>query len=572
MTEHATSTVLTAKQRRYDRQLRLWAASGQQALENSNVLVINSDGPIDGKSESVSGVVGVETLKNIVLPGIGGFTIVDPATVTESDLGVNFFLEESSLGKSRAEETCRLLRELNPEVDGSYEQEVLLDPISCLSSLTSGKTILELLKREDFLPSYNLIIISAPLRNSTLQKISSTARKLNIPVIYTHSVGFYSGFSIQLPSEFPIVETHPDPASTQDLRLVNPWPELAAATAQVEKLDEMSDHEHGHVPYILLLLHYLEQWKKDHDGSPPSNYKEKTQFRDLVRAGARKNNTDGGEENYDEAVAAVLKSITQWTLGSSLRDIFEMEQCKNVKPDSDSFWICAAAIKTFYNTHNALPLPGSLPDMKAQSADYIALQNIYKDKARKDSAEVLKTVRAIEAELGSRPSTISEKEVEIFCKNAGGVRVIRGRDISHLETGAPQVIESIRNGLGNPESLVPIFIAFEAVDAMVNENQEDESSATSLDDETKWSATIQRLLNLITENDTQPLDDETRERIMKAAQEVRRAGGGELHNISSLTGGLVAQEALKVLTKQYVPLDNTCVFDGIGSRCEMFRL
>jgi amyloid beta precursor protein binding protein 1 len=114
----------SSKERKYDRQLRLWAASGQQALEQSHVLLINSDGPIDDADTTVGGVVGVETLKNLVLPGVGGFTIVDPATVTEPDLGVNFFLEESSLGKSRAEETCRLLKELNPDVDGSFETEV----------------------------------------------------------------------------------------------------------------------------------------------------------------------------------------------------------------------------------------------------------------------------------------------------------------------------------------------------------------------------------------------------------------------------------------------------------------
>lgn len=50
----------TAKQKKYDRQLRLWAASGQQALEDAHILLINA-GP---------GVVGVETLKNLVLPGI----------------------------------------------------------------------------------------------------------------------------------------------------------------------------------------------------------------------------------------------------------------------------------------------------------------------------------------------------------------------------------------------------------------------------------------------------------------------------------------------------------------------
>ena len=62
------------------------------------------------------------------------------------------------------------------------------------------------------------------------------------------------------------------------------------------------------------------------------------------------------------------------------------------------------------------------------------------------------------------------------------------------------------------------------------------------------------------------------DRVIQAAQEVARAGGGELHNISALTGGMVAQEVIKVITKQYIPIDNTCVFDGIGSRCQVFRL
>lgn len=114
----------SSKERKYDRQLRLWAASGQQALEDSTVLLVNSDGPLDQDNPAVSGVAGIETLKNLILPGIGGFMIVDPATVTDSDLGVNFFLEESSLGKSRAEETRNYLQELNPDVAGSFSTKV----------------------------------------------------------------------------------------------------------------------------------------------------------------------------------------------------------------------------------------------------------------------------------------------------------------------------------------------------------------------------------------------------------------------------------------------------------------
>lgn len=62
------------------------------------------------------------------------------------------------------------------------------------------------------------------------------------------------------------------------------------------------------------------------------------------------------------------------------------------------------------------------------------------------------------------------------------------------------------------------------------------------------------------------------ERLTQAAQELSRAAGGELHNISAVTGGMVAQEVIKIITKQYVPIDNTCIFDGIESRCQVLRL
>lgn len=62
------------------------------------------------------------------------------------------------------------------------------------------------------------------------------------------------------------------------------------------------------------------------------------------------------------------------------------------------------------------------------------------------------------------------------------------------------------------------------------------------------------------------------ERVAQTAREVARAGGGELHNISALTGGMAAQEMIKIITKQYIPVDDTCIFDGISSRCQVLRL
>ena len=51
-----------------------------------------------------------------------------------------------------------------------------------------------------------------------------------------------------------------------------------------------------------------------------------------------------------------------------------------------------------------------------------------------------------------------------------------------------------------------------------------------------------------------------------------RAGGAELHNIAALTGGLVSQEVIKAITEQYIPVDNTCVFDGVNSKTAVFRI
>lgn len=56
-----------------------------------------------------------------------------------------------------------------------------------------------------------------------------------------------------------VVETHPE--DVVDLRLDNPWPELAQLADTLE-FDEMDDFEHGHVPYILILLKLLETWKR----------------------------------------------------------------------------------------------------------------------------------------------------------------------------------------------------------------------------------------------------------------------------------------------------------------------
>lgn len=308
---------------------------------------------------------------------------------------------------------------------------------------------------------------------------------------------------------------------------------------QTATIDSLDAHEHGHIPYLVLLLYYLEQWKKTHDGQSPKTYPEKTAFRKMVSEAARKDNPEGGEENYDEATAAVLKNITIPTLSSSVREVFEYSP--NELEAESSFWIITEAVKKFYIKYSALPLPGSVPDMKAQSKIYVTLQNLYKQKAREDVAKVTSLI-------DSSKSPPTQEEIETYCKNAAFIKLIRGSQ------STPDSIKTLADSELNAEfalspTLIPIYLA------LLGSHHQSPTSETIL-------AEIDKIVPGATDD----------ERLVNAAEEVARAKGSELHNISSLVGGMVAQEIIKVVTKQYVPVDNCCVFDGVTSRSQSFQL
>lgn len=405
---------------------------------------------------------------------------------------------------------------------------------------------------------------------------------------------------MQLPAQFPIVDTHPDPASTQDLRLLNPWPELLEfLQKKTGKLSSLSDHDHGHVPYLLILLHFLNVWKASHEGQAPASYSEKKDFKALVESGARTNNAEGGEENFDEATAAVLKSLNPPSISSGLREVFEADDCQKLKTTSANFWVIANAIRKFHASHNGiLPLPGALPDMKAQSSDYIQLQNIYKAKARSDLAEITQTVRNSEQEVG-RETPIEQAEIEAFCKGAQFVKLIHGRPIRVAKCTAEidwsDRAKTLSQELHDADSLLPIYFAFLALDRYqddidriqklrkpaVDQHLNDMMAGRVVSGAVPPLPTFAESAHFSTpavdpEHDPKPWPrfdtPEARTAFDNVVRELDRADWGELHNIAALTGGMVAQEVIKVITKQYVPVDNSCVFDGITSKTAVFNI
>lgn len=287
-----------------------------------------------------------------------------------------------------------------------------------------------------------MIMYSLPLQPEMLQVIETYGHQHGTPLVATHSVGFYSYFRIALPGTFPIVDTHPDETATTDLRLLSPWPELSEFASEMTKdIDNLDHHEHGHLPMVVILLYYLNIWKEEHNGAYPTAYSEKTAFRELVSKTMRRDNPEGGEENFEEAVAAVMKHVVAPSIPSSLKEVFEYEH-KDEQQSKSSFWIIAEALKEFYAEHQRLPVAGGLPDMKAQSNVYIQLQNIYKDKARQDANDVFSRAEKI-----SFGETIDRAEVELFCTNARFIKLIN-------TTGEepPSMGQIIGRRPGNPRS------------------------------------------------------------------------------------------------------------------------
>jgi amyloid beta precursor protein binding protein 1 len=176
------------------------------------------------------------------------------------------------------------------------------------------------------------IIVVSPFTSSAVIRLSP-----EIPTFLVYSIGFTIALRIAAPTQC-IVETHS--TSLTDLRLLNPWEELLElALERTKDLDieescgGMSDHEHGHVPYVFLLIKYLEDWKASHDGKYPSDYKEKNEFKSAIMDKMRTNVPGGSEENYEEAVAVVLKHVRETELSPDTRAVLEDPRCKNPEMD-----------------------------------------------------------------------------------------------------------------------------------------------------------------------------------------------------------------------------------------------
>jgi len=390
------------------------------------------------------------------------------------------------------------------------------------------------------------------LPESSLLKLDDICRKADIVLVAARSYGLTGLVRVSV-KEHCVIESKPD-HFLDDLRLHNPWAELK----QFAKSIDISDKDpvvHKHTPYIVILVRLAEKWADSHDGNLPSTRQEKREFKDLIRAHML--NVD--EENYKEAVESSYKVSVTPGISNEIRQIID-DNSAEVNSSSSDFWILVAALKEFVaNEGNGeLPLEGTIPDMTSLTEYYVSLQKIYHAKAEADCRVMEHRIKDILKRIGRHPDTISRAYIKTFCKNARKLRVCRYRSIEE-EFSSPNVSEVQRYFTDEDYSYaMNFYILLRAVDRL--------------------SANYNRLPGIFDRLKTVAASVLSEMGLSGASlyedliTEMCRFGGAEIHTVAAFIGGVASQEVIKLVTKQFVPLRGTFIFNGIDLKSQVLEL
>ncbi|KAM3261681.1 hypothetical protein ACQJBY_052394 [Aegilops geniculata] len=520
----AAAAVATAEPKtKYDRQLRIWGDQGQAALEKASICLLNC------------GPTGTEALKNLVLGGIGSVTVVDGSKVESSDLGNNFLLDEGCLGHSRAKSICSFLQELNDAVKAKYVEESPATMIDTNPSFFSQFTV----------------VIATQLPESSLLKLDSICRSANIVLVAACSYGLTGLVRVSL-KEHCVIESKPD-HFLDDLRLHNPWTELKQFAKSIDICDKDAV-VHKHTPYIVILVRLAEKWADAHDGQLPSTRQEKREFKDLIRAHML--NVD--EENYKEAVESSYKVSVTPGISNEIRQIID-DSSSEVNFSSSDFWVLVSALKEFITNegNGELPLEGTIPDMTSLTEYYVSLQKIYQAKAESDCLAMEHRVKSILKRIGRDPESISRAYIKTFCKNTRKLKVCRYRS---MEEFSSPVLSEVQKYFADEDSCYAMnfYVLLRAVDRLAASY----SRLPGIFDRLK-AAAVSVLSDMGLKGASLSED---------LVAEVCRFAGAEIHPVAAFIGGVASQEVIKLVTKQFVPLNGTFIFNGIDLKSQVLAL
>ncbi|CAE8723298.1 unnamed protein product, partial [Polarella glacialis] len=409
------------------------------------------------------------------------------------------------------------------------------------------------------------MVLACQLTESSSMQLGKICQELDIPLVLITSVGFIGKIRLYM-TEHCVCETKPD-SEFGDLRLTDPFPELKRFADSID-IDTLDDTQHAHVPYVVILMSALDIFRRETPGkSLPSNKEEKDRFKQII-AQMQRNNQEG---NFEEALANAYKAWIPYSIPDPCQNVLDLV----TSGGKSDFWIVARAVSQFVRDCGKLPLVGSLPDMTASTDWYVKLQEIYASRADGDCAAINAHIASIQKELGST-APVPAEFVKRFCQNALYCEVFQYRTLEQELRPSPDP-DPEQSGLdlideaSDEDSLVQWYLALRAADKYREENSGDWPGSLCGDSEAALAGEL-ATLTAIAAKVVETYKAEGVSADPKMLEEMVRFGGCELHVTSSVVGGIASQEAVKLMTKQYSPLTNTLIYDGLHGKMQTLEL
>ena len=606
-----------ATQNKYDRQLRLWHSHGQLRLLKARVCTLGS------------GPVATEFLKNMILPGTGSnsakdkddqvlkgcITIVDDAKIQKRDFGNNFFMEGGVVGQSRAQVVRKNLHELNPDDTNVVCEERNIKKLICGDN---GKT---------FFDQFTLVV-GTQLAQATALRLEEICRSRGVPLILAKVNGFIGYVRNDVPCHY-VLESH-DNFSRNDnrpfLHVAEPFKELKdlalESKAEIEKESNPREKlaKHNRVPWLLLqVCKVLEMKGKSHSEVKAALRKDdedarkahneyvtkeylknlgkksledkdwdvlKTHLEDKDWAVLNKKFAMLMPTNYEEAVDYVHTRFITMTLDSYVKkkrkenNAFEAwwsdSRCDPTvaAPRLPStpfghFWMIARTLRRFAKEYGRFPVCKALPDMESGNALYERLQRCFKEKEKSDAA-AFKVLLLQEYPSRQIPS---DDAIGLFCRNAHHVEVYKMSSYAD-ELKRKFSVDDMENFADKDAwpgdfSLHPFkFYLLQRAAELFREDKgyypgwTDATYQADLKGVVPYMQSVLKIAGLKDDY----LDKE------KHAMEIVRYGASEILAVAAFVGGIVAQEATKIITHQFQPLENTLLYNGLSGTAKNLKL
>jgi len=523
--------------------MRLWGGHGQRNIEEAHICVLGG------------GPTATESLKNLVLPNIGKFTVVDDKKVGVADLGNNWFVSEEYLGKSRALAIKDNMLEMNPEVKGNHVERAPTDVIN----------------EPEFFSQFTLVIASN-VYGEAYKKLADLLQQKSIPLLSVRSNGYLGSLRIASP-EICVIESHPDDQRT-DISIhpeqLENFPELKEFLFSFD-LSTMDED----IPAPAIIAQKIAEWMSANDGTLP-NYSNSDQFKKTAYEGKL------NFENYQEVKRHCSLGYNKPRLGPMVESILKNPQGETITPESDIFWIMVRGLRDFLENegHGFMPVTTSIPDFHTSSKVYLQMKNIYKARATRDLELIKGYVRTRMEEVGQNNDLLDDSFIVRFVKNCRNLHVDQYKSVSD-EYNSPDMEE--------------IHEAFDEWDESMLTEEGDEAPKLFKPKLINWYLSLRLLDEFHAANSRLPgTADETleedkakyrtlaqewlkskefeRDFEMDCLDELCRFGGSEMHATAAFMGGVCSQAALKLLLKQYYPFNHTFVYDGIYCQCKTFKI